>query len=185
MTDENKHSRDEGSFEMDIQAIRARARRHLQAGAVTEGYGAQRDTVVKLLNDALATELVCVLRYKRHQFMASGIHAEPVAAEFAAHAAEELQHAERLAQRIIQLGGEPDFSPATLVQRSHAEYVAGKTLRDMIQEDLVAERIAIDAYRAMAIYIGERDSTTRRLLEEILAMEEEHAHDMADLLERG
>ncbi|AKJ70129.1 bacterioferritin [Pandoraea thiooxydans] len=184
MTDQDKHSRHQGGFQMDIQAVRAKAREHLQAGAVTEGYGAQRDAVVKLLNDALATELVCVLRYKRHQFMASGIHAEPVAAEFAAHAAQELQHAERVAQRIIQLGGEPDFSPATLEQRSHAEYVAGKTLRDMIQENLVAERIAIDSYRAMAIYVGERDSTTRRLLEEILAMEEEHAHDMADLLER-
>lgn len=170
-------------FLTDIQTLRRRAREHIEQGAVTPGYGADRDTVVKLLNEALATELVCVLRYKRHFFMASGINAQSVAAEFLQHANEEQAHADEIAQRIVQLGGEPDFSPEGLASRSHAEYVAGEHLIDMIREDLVAERIAIDSYREMIAYLGDRDSTTRRMLEGILAMEEEHADDLVGLLE--
>ncbi|MCI2807661.1 ferritin-like domain-containing protein [Eoetvoesiella caeni] len=173
------------AFEMDVKAIRANARNNLDKGAITETYTADRDTVLKLLNDALATELVCVMRYKRHHYMATGIHAEPVAAEFALHADQEMQHADSIAGRIVELGGEPDFSPDTLTARSHAEYVPGTDLHDMIKEDLVAERIAIDSYRKMIKYIGDGDATTRRMLEEILAVEEEHANDMADLLQRG
>src|SRR5207253_3565649 len=136
-----------------------RARRHIERGAVTEGYSADRETVIKLLNEALATEIVCVLRYKRHYFMASGIHAEGVAAEFLQHANEEQGHADQIAARIVQLGGEPDFDPAGLITRSHAEYVEGDTLIDMIKEDLVAERIAIDSYREIIQYLGDRKST--------------------------
>jgi bacterioferritin len=172
-----------GSFDMDVSAIRARARKNLEKGAVTEDYRADRKTVLKLLNEALATELVCVLRYKRHYFMARGLNAEPVAAEFAEHAGEEQEHADKIAERIVQLGGEPNFSPDGLLQRSHSEYVAGNSLKDMIKENLVAERIAIDSYRQMIQYIGDKDSTTRRILEEILAVEEEHADDMADFLD--
>lgn len=172
-------------FVMDVKTIRANARKNLDKGAITETYTADRQTVLKLLNDSLATELVCVLRYKRHHYMASGIHAEPVAAEFALHAAQEMQHADSIATRIVELGGQPDFAPDTLTARSHAEYVPGKDLHDMIKENLVAERIAIDSYRKIITYIGDGDPTTRRLLEEILAVEEEHANDMADLLERG
>ena len=139
--------------------------------------------MLKLLNEALATEIVCVLRYKRHYFMAKGIHAEGVAAEFLEHANEEQGHADQIAQRIVQLGGEPDFSPDGLSSRSHAEYVEGDTLDDMIKEDLVAERIAIDSYREIISYLGDDDPTTRRLMEEILAMEEEHADDLANLVE--
>lgn len=179
------HSKRAGEdFEIDVRALRERAREHLDEGAVTEDYRADRDAVVHMLNDALATELVCVLRYKRHHFMATGIHAEPVAAEFAEHATQEQDHADRLAARIVQLGGEPDFSPDGLSARSHAEYVTGNNLRDMIRENLVAERIAIESYREMIHYLGDRDTTTRRMLEEILAVEEEHADDMRDLLER-
>lgn len=170
-------------FLTDIKTLRERARQHIERGAVTEGYSADRETVVKLLNEALATELVCVLRYKRHYFMASGIHAEGVAAEFLQHANEEQGHADLIAQRIVQLGGAPDFSPEGLLTRSHAEYVEGDTLIDMITEDLVAERIAIDSYREMINYLGNDDSTTRRMLEGILAMEEEHADDLVSLLE--
>ena len=181
----NGHSKHAGEdFEIDVRALRERAREHLDAGAVTEDYRADRDAVVHMLNDALATELVCVLRYKRHHFMATGIHAEPVAAEFAEHALQEQDHADRIAARIVQLGGEPDFSPDGLSARSHAEYVTGNNLRDMIRENLVAERIAIESYREMIHYLGDRDTTTRRMLEEILAVEEEHADDMHDLLER-
>src|SRR3954469_1442242 len=170
-------------FLSDIQTLRKRAREHISRGAVTPGYHADRDTVVKLLNEALATELICVLRYKRHYYMAKGIHAEAVAAEFQEHAAEEQEHADRIAERITQLGGAPDFSPQGLATRSHAEYVEGDSLEDMIKEDLVAERIAIDSYREMAEYFGTKDITTRRLMEEILAKEEEHADDLATLLE--
>jgi bacterioferritin len=185
MATSTKKQRPAGNFSMDVQQIRARARQNLDSGAVTESYDADLDTVLKLLNDSLATELVCVLRYKRHQYMASGINAEPIAAEFATHALEEQEHADRIATRIIELGGEPDFSPQGLTQRSHSEYVAGKDLHDMIKENLVAERIAIDTYRQIVTYLGDRDPTTRRMIEEILAVEEEHAHDRADLLERG
>ncbi|HYA36759.1 MAG TPA: ferritin-like domain-containing protein [Candidatus Methylomirabilis sp.] len=170
-------------FLSDIQTLRNRAREHIERGAVTAGYKADRDTVIKLLNEALATEIVCVLRYKRHFYMASGINAEGVATEFLQHANEEQQHADQIAQRIVQLGGEPNFSPEGLATRSHAEYVEGDTLIDMIKEDLVAERIAIDSYREMIAYLGNNDSTTRRMMEGILAMEEEHADDLAGLLE--
>ncbi|MCX7962045.1 MAG: ferritin-like domain-containing protein [Burkholderiales bacterium] len=170
-------------FLTDIQTLRKRARQHIERGAVTEGYRADRETVVKLLNEALATEIVCVLRYKRHYFMASGIHADSVAQEFLQHANEEQQHADQIAARIVQLGGEPNFSPEGLLSRSHAEYVEGENLIDMIKEDLVAERIAIDSYREMIAYLGNDDPTTRRMLEGILAMEEEHADDLAGLLE--
>jgi len=166
----------------DIKTLRERARQHIEQGAVTEGYKGNRETVVKLLNEALATEIVCVLRYKRH-YMAKGINAESVAAEFLQHANEEQGHADLIAQRIVQLGGEPNFSPDGLLTRSHAEYVEGDTLLDMIKEDLVAERIAIDSYREMINYVGNDDPTTRRMMEGILAMEEEHADDLVSLLE--
>jgi bacterioferritin len=166
----------------DVQALRARARQHLEEGAITASYTGNLAAVVSLLNEALATELVCVLRYKRHFFMAKGINAESVAAEFAEHATQEQQHADQIAERIVQLGGEPDFSPAGLAAKSHSEYVEGNTLIDMLKEDLVAERIAIDSYRQMIDYIGTKDSTTRRMLEGILAVEEEHADDLASLL---
>ncbi|MDE2210160.1 MAG: bacterioferritin [Betaproteobacteria bacterium] len=167
----------------DTQTLRRNARQHVDDGAVTAGYAADRESVVKLLNDALATEIVCVLRYRRHYFMARGIDSQSVAAEFLAHSNEEQGHADQIAERIVQLGGEPDFSPGSLAGRSHAEYVAGNTLVDMIREDLVAERIAIDSYRDAIRYLGGDDPTTRRMLEGILAMEEEHADDLADLLQ--
>jgi bacterioferritin len=172
-----------GAFLSDIETLRKRAREHIADGAVTPGYHADRDVVVKLLNEALATEIICTLRYKRHYYMAKGIHAEGVAAEFLEHATEEQQHADWIAERITQLGGAPDFSPEGLATRSHAEYVEGNSLEDMIREDLVAERIAIDSYREIIEYLGRNDSTSRRLMEEILAKEEEHADDLASLLE--
>lgn len=169
-------------FLSDILMLRDRARKHIERGAVTAGYKADRDAVVKVLNEALATEIVCVLRYKRHHFMAKGIHAQSVAAEFAQHAADEQAHADLIAGRIVQLGGEPDFSPEGLMTRSHAEYVEGKDLSEMIKEDLVAERIAIDSYGEIIRYIGNNDPTTRVMLEGILAKEEEHAEDLSSLL---
>src|SRR5256714_9589152 len=162
-----------GAFLSDIQTLRKRAREHIAQGAITPGYQADRDVVVKLLNEALATEIICTLRYKRHYYMAKGIHAESVASEFLEHAQEEQQHADQIAERITQLGGAPDFSPDGLTSRSHAEYVEGNSLEEMIKEDLIAERIAIDSYREMIQYLGAEDSTTRRMLEEILAKEEE------------
>ncbi|HEV8188562.1 MAG TPA: ferritin-like domain-containing protein [Pyrinomonadaceae bacterium] len=170
-------------FLTDIKTLRERARKHIENGAVTEGYSADLGTAVRILNEALATELVCVLRYKRHYFMATGINAESVAAEFLQHANEEQGHADLIAQRIVQLKGEPNFSPDGLLTRSHAEYVEGDSLLDMIKEDLVAERIAIDSYREMITYFGNDDPTSRRMLEGILAMEEEHADDLVSLLE--
>jgi bacterioferritin len=170
-------------FLTDIKTLRKRAREHISKGAVTEGYRADVKTVIKLLNEALATEIICVLRYKRHHFMASGIHAQSVAAEFLEHANEEQGHADEIAARIVQLGGEPDFSPDGLSTRSHAEYVPGTSLVDMIKEDLVAERIAIDSYGEMVRYCGNDDPTTRRMLEGILAVEEQHADDLVTLLE--
>ncbi|MEK1938968.1 MAG: ferritin-like domain-containing protein [Pseudomonas sp.] len=166
----------------DIATLRQRARQHIEEGAITEGYSADREEVLKLLNASLATELVCYLRYKRHYFMATGLKASVAAAEFLEHAQQELAHSDLLAERIMQLGGEPDFNPEGLTARSHAEYVAGNTLKEMITEDLVAERIAIDSYREIITFIGNDDPTTRRLFEEILAQEEEHADDLADLL---
>jgi bacterioferritin len=172
------------SFLSDVKTLRKRARQHIEGGAVTPGYGADREVVIRLLNEALATEIVCVLRYKRHYFMAAGIASQSVAQEFLQHANEEQAHADEIAGRIVQLGGAPNFSPEGLATRSHAEYVEGDDLLDMIKEDLVAERIAIDSYREMIDWIGGKDSTTRRMLEGILAMEEEHADDLAGLLEQ-
>jgi bacterioferritin len=169
-------------FITDIKTLRERARKHIENGAVTEGYKADRDTVVKLLQEALATEIVCVLRYKRHYFMAQGIHAQAVAAEFLQHANEEQGHADQISARIVQLGGAPNLNPDGLLSRSHSEYVECESLGDMLKENLVAERIAIDSYAEMARYIGNDDPTTRRMLEGILAVEEEHADDLATLL---
>jgi bacterioferritin len=168
---------------MNVDTIRKRARQHIEEGAVTEGYKADRSAVLKMLNESLATEIVCVLRYRRHHFMARGIHSHAVAQEFLAHSNEEQGHADQLAERIVQLGGEPDFSPDSLTKRSHAEYVEATTLSEMIRENLVAERIAIDSYRNFIRYLGDEDSTTRRMLESILAIEEEHADDLADFLQ--
>jgi bacterioferritin len=167
----------------DTKTLRARARKNVDQGAITETYTADRKQVIKLLNDALATEYVCVLRYYRHYFMASGMLADAVKAEFLEHARQEQEHAGQLAERIVQLGGEPDLDPDTLTRRSHAEYKEGKDLRDMVRENLVAERIAIDSYREMINYIGDKDTTTKRILEGILAQEEEHADEFSDLLE--
>ena len=169
-------------FITDIETLRKRARQHIEHGAVTEGYNADRETVVKLLNEALATEIVCVLRYRRHYFMAVGINSQSVAAEFLQHATEEQAHADQISHRIVQLGGEPNLSPEGMLTRSHSEYVEGTSLLDMIKEDLVAERIAIDSYRDMINYLGHDDPTTRRMMEDILAMEEEHADDLVNLL---
>ncbi|WP_020650711.1 ferritin-like domain-containing protein [Solimonas variicoloris] len=169
-------------FLTDIETIRRRAREHLRRGAVTEGYGADRDAVIALLNAALATEIVCTLRYRDHHHAASGIHAKSVAAEFLEHAEEEQQHADQLAERITQLGGRPNLSPDGLLGRSHSEYVEGEDIVQMLEEDLVAERIAIDSYREIVQYLGDRDPTTRRLMEAILAKEEEHAEDLSTLL---
>ncbi|NUO72205.1 MAG: bacterioferritin [Frateuria sp.] len=164
-------------FQTDIEAIRARAREHIDQGAITAGYNADRETVIKLLNEALATEIVCVLRYKYHYYMASGINSQAVKGEFLEHAQQEQEHADRIAERITQLDGK-------LLSRAHAYYAEGVDLVDMIKEDLVAERIAIDTYRAIVEYIGADDPTTRRVMEEVLAQEEEHAEDMATLLEQ-
>ena len=169
-------------FLTDVKELRRRARQHMQEGAVTDGYQADRDAVTRMLNEALATELVCVLRYKRHYFMAQGIQADPIAAEFLQHANEEQGHADQIAARIMQLGGEPNFSPEGLLTRSHSEYAEGKDLVDMIKEDLIAERIAIDSYSEMIRYIGDDDITTSRMLETILAVEEEHADDLSKFL---
>ncbi|KWS96316.1 MULTISPECIES: ferritin-like domain-containing protein [Pseudomonas syringae group] len=167
----------------DVNTLRQRARQNVENGAVTEGYSADRETVLRLLNESLATELVCVLRYKRHYYMASGLKASVAAAEFLEHAEQEAQHADKLAERIVQLGGEPELNPDLLSKNSHAQYVAGNTLKEMVYEDLVAERIAVDSYREIIQYIGDSDPTTRRIFEEILAQEEEHADDMSDILE--
>ena len=171
-----------GDFLSDVQELRRRARQHIQNGAVTAGYQADREKVVAVLNEALATEIVCVLRYKRHYFMATGIHANAVAQEFLEHAADEQGHADRIAGRITQLGGEPNFNPEGLATRSHSQYVEGNSLVEMIREDLVAERIAVDSYGEIVRFLGDRDITSRRMMEEILAVEEEHANDLRDLL---
>ena len=169
-------------FLIDLKKIRENARNHMEEGAVTEGYKADRQQVLKVLNEALATEIVCVLRYKRHYYMAQGINSDSVKAEFLQHATEEQQHADWIAERITQLGGEPDFNPKGLADRSHSEYVEGKTLVDMIKEDLVAERIAIQTYQEIIRWLGDGDPTTKILIEQINKMEEEHANDMSDLL---
>ena len=167
----------------DVATLRSRARKNVENGAVTEGYDADRKEIIRLLNESLATELVCVLRYKRHYFMASGLKAAVAADEFLEHATQEAEHADKLAERIVQLGGEPEFNPDLLSKNSHAQYVAGKDLKEMVYEDLVAERIAVDSYREIIQYSGDKDPTTRRIFEDILAQEEEHADDMADLLQ--
>ncbi len=169
-------------FLTDVKTLRQRAREHIEEGAVTAGYSADRQLVLKLLNDSLATEIICVLRYRRHHFMARGMQSKGIANEFLLHSNQEQAHADQLAERIVQLGGEPNFSPEGLTSRSHAEYVEGTTLLDMIREDLIAERIAIDSYREFIQFVGDDDPTTRCLLESILAMEEEHADELADLL---
>jgi bacterioferritin len=174
---------DQGTFVKDIKDIRRRAREHLEQGALTKNYGADVATAIKLLNEAVATELVCVLRYKFHAVMATGIASEGVKAEFSEHAKEEAQHADWLAERIAQLGGKPDMNPEGLASRSTSEYVEGESMVDMIRENLVAERIAIETYRDMIHWFGDKDPTTRVLLERILRKEEEHANDMHDLLE--
>jgi len=171
-------------FFTDVSELRKRARKHMSDGAVTESYGGNTETACKVLNEALATEIVCVLRYKRHYFMAKGIHSGSVKAEFQQHAAEEQDHADRIAERIVQLGGSPNFSPDNLLSRSHSEYVEGTTLREMIEEDLVAERVAIDSYREMASFFAPFDTTTRQMIESIQAVEEEHADDLAELLDQ-
>ncbi|MDB4971061.1 MAG: Ferritin Dps family protein [Myxococcales bacterium] len=173
-----------GPFMTDIQELRRRARQHIEEGAMTEGYKVDRTQAVKLLNEALATEIVCVLRYKRHYYAATGLSSEGVKAEFLQHANEEQQHADQISERITQLGGEPNLNPEGMLSRSHSEYVEGDSLVDMIKEDLVAERIAIESYSEMVRFFGDGDPTSRRMLEEILAKEEEHANDMADLLRR-
>lgn len=178
----NSEDLTKAGFIENIDAIRRRARQHIEQGAVTDSYKADRNAVISLLNDALATELVCVLRYKRHYFMASGLDAKLAAAEFLEHANEEQAHADALATRIVQLGGEPDFSPEQLADRSHAEYVAGSSVHEMMREDLIAERIAIDTYGQIIRFVGDDDPTTRRMLEGILEKEEEHADELASML---
>jgi bacterioferritin len=169
-------------FVSDIKEIRRRARQHIERGPITDGYKADRERVIAVLNEVLATELVCVLRYKRHYYMASGIHAEPVAQEFLQHANDEQGHADQVAQRITQLQGAPNFNPEGLATRSHSEYVEGGSLVDMIREDLVAERIAVESYSDIVRWLGNDDATTRGVIEEILKKEEEHADDLARLL---
>ena len=170
------------SFLTDIKTIRDRARQEIESGAVTQDYSLDKDQVIKILNEALATEIVCVLRYRFHYYMATGIHKEGAAAEFLEHSNDEQGHADRIAERIKQLGGKPELNPAVIAQTSHSEYVEGTSLEDMLREDLVAERIAIQTYREMINFFGDKDPTSRRLMEEILAVEEEHADDIADLL---
>ena len=182
MDSKKKERQAGGKFLSDVKELRRRARQHIENGAVTEGYGADPKKVVAVLNEALATEIVCVLRYKRHYFMAQGIHAQAVAQEFLEHANEEQGHADRIAERITQLGGAPDFNPEGLATRSHSEYVEGNSLIDMIREDLVAERVAIESYGEIVRFLGDRDITTRRLMEEILENEEQHADNLNKLL---
>jgi bacterioferritin len=171
-------------FALDLDRIRTAARGNMAKGPVTETYGADVKRVIDVLNEVLATELVCVLRYRRHYFMAQGVHGPTVAAEFLEHANDEQHHADLAAERIVQLGGEPDFSPAVLHERSHTEYIRGHGLRDMVEEDLIAERIAISTYTEIARWLGDADPTTRRVIEQLLADEEDHADDLRSLLDR-
>ena len=174
---------DQSPFLSDVATLRQRARQHIEEGAVTSNYQLDTAQVCKVLNEALATEIVCVLRYKRHYYMAKGIHSESVKSEFLEHANEEQQHADQIAERIVQLGGAPDLNPDILAGRSHSQYDESEGLRKMLKEDLVAERIAIESYREIVQWLGNKDSTTRKLMEEILATEEEHADDLVSLLE--
>jgi len=173
---------EDSPFLTDVQALRERARQHIEDGVLTAGYGLDPEVAVNILNAALATELVCTLRYRQHAFVATGINSEPIAAEFLVHSNEELGHADQIARRIVQLGGSPEMDPARLTGRSHAEYVTCDTLKEMIRENLIAERIAIESYREMIRFFGDRDPTTRHMLIGILATEEEHADELADLL---
>jgi len=175
--------KEERPFISDVKDLRRRARQHMEQGAVTSAYTADVKTVIRILNEVLATEIVCVLRYKRHYYMATGIHAQAVADEFLEHAQEEQEHADLAAERITQLGGEPNFSPEGLATRSHSQYIEGTSLLDMVREDLVAERIAVESYNEIIRYLGNDDPTTRRMIEKIMAKEEEHADDMKKLLE--
>jgi bacterioferritin len=169
-------------FVKDVQEIRQRAINKMEDGAVTESYKGDVNKTVEILNEALATEIVCVLRYLHHYFMATGVHAKSVAGEFKEHADAEREHADMLAERIQQLGGKPDFNPKGLLERSVSQYVEGETLADMIREDLIAERVVIEVYQEMIRYFGDKDPTTRVILEQLLKDEEEHASDLADLL---
>lgn len=180
---ENNKTAAHGSMQLDQAALKAAAS-DLDEGAITPAFGPYRDDIVRLLNDALATELVCVLRYKRHHFTAHGMASPAIADEFMVHANEEAAHADQIARRIVQLGGEPDFAPDTLLSRSHAAYDISSDLREMVRANLVAERVAVESYRQMIALIGDKDPTTKRMLEGILADEEEHADELKDLLER-
>ena len=180
---EPRQGRDADDFLSDVRALRKRARDQIMEGAITQDYGLDRKQAIEVLNAALATELLCVMRYRQHHFVAKGIHADPVAREFLTHSNEELGHADALAKRIVQLGGVPEMNPAALTERSHAEYTTPPGLMDMIRENLIAERIAVESYREMIRYFDEADPTTRQMLEGILAMEEEHADELSDLLE--
>lgn len=171
-------------FLTDVRELRRRARENIELGAITDAYGADRERVIGVLNAALATEIVCVLRYKRHYFTARGLDAAPAEAEFLQHANEEQAHADQIALRISQIGGEPDLDPEGLATRAHSEYDASSDLLDMIREDLVAERVAIESYSEIIRWLGNGDTTTRRMLEDILAVEEEHADDLLSLLHR-
>ncbi len=189
MTQQNQSTRESqstsaDSMKLDEAALREAATSHLEDGPITPSFGPHREAIVKLLNDALATELVCVLRYKRHYFTAEGMTSPGIKEELLEHAHEESDHADMIAERIVQLGGEPDFAPDSLTSRSHAEYDESKDLKSMLRADLVAERIAVEAYRQMIRMIGDKDPTTRRMLEEILAQEEEHADEIKDWLQR-
>ncbi|HKD67333.1 MAG TPA: ferritin-like domain-containing protein [Candidatus Binataceae bacterium] len=172
-------------FMADLKAIKERARKDMEQGAVTDNYQADRAAVVKVLNDVLATELVCVLRYRRHYYMAYGINSEAVKEEFLQHANQEQEHADWIATRITQLNGEPNFNPEGLASRSHSDYAEGRDLVSMMKEDLVAERIAIESYAEIVRWLGDKDPTTRRLMEDILKTEEEHAEDMKTLLQKN
>jgi bacterioferritin len=183
MSPSANNPKSQGAFVSDIEEIRRRARQHIENGAVTDAYRGDRETVIRVLNEALATEIVCTLRYKRHYYTARGIHAQAVAEEFLEHAKEEQEHADKIAERITQLDGDPDLNPQTLSSRSHSEYIEGESLVDMIREDLVAERIAIDSYNEIIRYLGDNDPTSRRVMEEILAKEEEHAEELKSLIE--
>jgi len=171
-------------FKADLEAIRRNARSKMEDGAITAAYKADRERVIEVLNEVLATETVCTLRYRNHYFMARGIDSGPVAEEFLEHSKEEQGHADRVAKRIAELGGNPNLDPASLATRSHAEYKEAKTLEAMIREDLVAERIAVSTYSEIIRWLGNDDPTTRRMIEDLLATEEEHADDMANLLVR-
>ena len=182
MTTNTTNAKPEAELSLNEAALNE-VRKSLDQGAVTPAYGPHRNAIIKLLNDSLATELVCVLRYKRHHFMASGVSSPKIAEEFMVHANEEAAHADRIAQRIVQLGGEPDFSPSTLLQRSHADYDECNDLKAMVRSNLIAERIAVEAYRQMISLLADKDPTTRRMLEDILAQEEEHADELKDWLD--